>query len=141
MKMLCDGEAMIELDLDRPGKQIAYAGDAFNTAVCPAREIGASPAVDFVTALGRDPNSDRMESLFRTERVGTARSRRHPERRPGICAIALDEHGACSFTGGFLAATLAGQDTAPTMERAHALAARVIGFPGAIIPKGAADAP
>jgi len=43
-----------------------------------------------------------------------------------------------SFNGAFLAAILAGQGTAPALARGHAMAGRVIGHPGAIMP---ADAP
>lgn len=98
MRAICVGEAMIELSFDREGRQIDFAGDVFNTAVYLAREAQPSLEVDFVTVLGSDPISDRMEARFRAEGLSTARIRRHPDRLPGIYAIALDARGERSFT-------------------------------------------
>ena len=97
MRIACVGEAMVELNFDREDKQIAFAGDAFNTAVYLARELGGAGSVEFVTVLGRDAISDRMEASFRAEGVGTANVRRHPDRLPGVYAIALDAAGERSF--------------------------------------------
>ena len=40
-----------------------------------------------------------------------------------------------SFNGGYLAAFIAGKDEAERLAAGHALAARVVGAPGAIIPR------
>lgn len=98
MRVACVGEAMVELNIDATGKQIGFAGDTFNTAVYLARGLGATGDVDFVTVLGRDVISARMEAYFQSEGVGTERIRHHPERQPGVYAIALDEAGERSFT-------------------------------------------
>ena len=94
----CVGEAMVELSFDRPQQQIGYAGDTLNTAIYLARAVGPETQVEFVTVLGRDAVSDRMSAFIASEDVGCARIARHPERLPGIYAIALDERGERSFS-------------------------------------------
>jgi 2-dehydro-3-deoxygluconokinase len=96
MKVVCAGEAMIELSIDAPGRQIGFAGDTFNTAVYMARGLPPG-SVDFATVLGRDALSDRMVAFFEAQGVGTSRIRRHPDRLPGIYSIALDAAGERSF--------------------------------------------
>lgn len=98
MKVLCVGEAMVELAVDAPGRQIGYAGDTLNTAIYLARGLGARGTVDYVTVLGRDPLSDRIADFAAAEGVGTGRIRRHPDRLPGLYAITLDAAGERSFT-------------------------------------------
>ncbi|SOC02655.1 sugar kinase [Rhodobacter maris] len=97
MKIACVGEAMIELNPDRAGAQIGYAGDTLNTAIYLARNFSAAE-VDFVTVLGRDGMSARMEAFIRAEGVGTGRITHHAERLPGVYAIATDETGERSFS-------------------------------------------
>jgi 2-dehydro-3-deoxygluconokinase len=94
----CVGEAMVELSFDRPEQQIGFAGDTLNTAIYLARAIGSAARVEFVTVLGRDAVSDRMSAFIASEDVGCARITRHPERLPGIYAIALDARGERSFS-------------------------------------------
>ncbi|MEO1952579.1 sugar kinase [Thioclava sp.] len=94
----CVGEAMVELSFDRPEQQIGFAGDTLNTAVYLTRAAGAAAQVEFVTVLGRDAVSDRMSAFIAAQGVGCARIRRHPERLPGIYAIALDAEGERSFS-------------------------------------------
>jgi len=96
MKVVCAGEAMIELSIDAPGRQIGFAGDAFNTAVYMARGL-APGSVNFATVLGQDALSDRMLAYFARQGLGTGRIRRHPDRLPGIYSIALDSAGERSF--------------------------------------------
>ncbi|MBZ4022647.1 sugar kinase [Rhodobacter sp. TJ_12] len=97
MKIACVGEAMIELNPDRAGAQIGYAGDTLNTAIYLARGFPGAQ-VDYVTVLGRDAMSARMEAYFRAEGVGTDRITHHPDRLPGIYAIATDAAGERSFS-------------------------------------------
>jgi len=87
---------MIELSIDAPGRQIGFAGDAFNTAVYMARGL-APGSVNFATVLGQDALSDRMLAYFARQGLGTGRIRRHPDRLPGIYSIALDSAGERSF--------------------------------------------
>ena len=96
MKVVCAGEAMIELSIDAPGRQIGFAGDTFNTAVYLARALPPG-SVDFATVVGSDAMSDRMLAFIEAQGVGTGRIRRHPDRLPGIYSIALDADGERSF--------------------------------------------
>ncbi|MEJ1998656.1 MAG: sugar kinase [Maritimibacter sp.] len=98
MRVACVGEAMVELNIDAPERQIGYAGDTFNTAAYLSRALAGAGEVEFVTVLGKDAISDRMEAFFQSQGVGTARIRCHPDRLPGIYAIAVDEAGERSFT-------------------------------------------
>ena len=43
MKVVCAGEAMIEISIDAPGRQVGFAGDTFNTAVYLARALPPRP--------------------------------------------------------------------------------------------------
>lgn len=94
----CVGEAMIELAVDAPDRQIGFAGDTLNTAVYLARGLGGAGRVEFVSVLGQDALSDRMIAFVAAEGVGTGRIRRHPERLPGIYSIAVDAEGERSFS-------------------------------------------
>ena len=97
MKVVCAGEAMIEISIDAPGRQVGFAGDTFNTAVYMARALPPG-TVDYATVVGEDVLSDRMLSFFEAQGVGTGPIWRHPERLPGIYAITLDEQGERSFS-------------------------------------------
>jgi 2-dehydro-3-deoxygluconokinase len=97
-KIACVGEAMIELNIDRVGQQIGFAGDTLNTAIYLARAFEGAGTVEYVTVLGRDVLSDRMEAFIASESVGTSRILRHPERLPGIYSIAVDAKGERSFS-------------------------------------------
>lgn len=98
LRIACIGEAMIELTYARPGGHIGFSGDVLNTAIYLAREIGPGHAVDFVSVVGTDRLSDAMLDFARAEGVGTDRVRRHPQRLPGIYAIATTPEGERSFS-------------------------------------------
>ncbi len=98
MRVACVGEAMVELNIDAGDRQIGFAGDTFNTAVYLSRALAGAGEVEFVTVLGKDAISARMEAFFRAQGVGTSCIRHHPDRLPGLYAIALDEAGERSFT-------------------------------------------
>ena len=53
MKVVCAGEAMIEISIDAPGRQVGFAGDTFNTAVYMARALPPG-SVDYATVVGED---------------------------------------------------------------------------------------
>lgn len=96
--IVCAGEAMIELNIDAPGRQIGFAGDVLNTAVYLARGLHGAGEVQFASVVGRDAMSDRMAAFIAAQGVGTDRLRRHPDRLPGIYAIAVDARGERSFS-------------------------------------------
>ncbi|WP_339681726.1 sugar kinase [uncultured Hyphomonas sp.] len=89
------GEAMLELSQDPAGNaKLAYGGDTLNTAVYMAR-LGAP--VDYITALGVDPYSERMLSAWKKEGLDTCSVLRHPSRLPGLYAIETSPQGERSF--------------------------------------------
>lgn len=98
LRIACVGEAMIELTYARPGGHIGFSGDVLNTAIYLAREIGPGHGVDFVSVVGADRLSDAMLAFARAEGVGIDRVRRHPDRLPGLYAIATTPEGERSFS-------------------------------------------
>jgi 2-dehydro-3-deoxygluconokinase len=89
------GECMVEV-VDRPDGSclFGFGGDTLNTAVYLAR-LGA--AVDYVTALGDDPFSERMLRAWGSEGVGTGLVERKAGRLPGLYVIRTDEAGERRF--------------------------------------------
>ncbi len=99
LRIACVGEAMVELTIDRPERQIGFAGDTLNTAIYLARALGDAGTVEFVTVLGKDALSDRMEDFIASEGVGVSRIRRDTNGKlPGIYSIAVDAAGERSFS-------------------------------------------
>ncbi|MBP2290679.1 sugar kinase [Azospirillum rugosum] len=100
------GECMLEM-VRRPDGAftMGFGGDTLNTAVYLAR-LGAP--VDYVTALGDDPNSDAMVAAWTAEGVGTGHVLRVPGRVPGLYMIETDDKGERRF--------LYWRDAAPARE-------------------------
>ncbi len=99
-RIACIGEVMIELIAQPDGRaQLGVAGDTFNTAVYLARALAGSDArVSYVTALGRDPYSDRIFSALETHGLDTSLVERREGAMPGLYAIDTDEAGERSFS-------------------------------------------
>ena len=99
MKVACIGEAMVELSLDPSGStaRVGFAGDTLNTAIYLKR---AAPALDvaYVTRLGRDAFSTRLQAFITAEGLGTADIEISETRRVGLYAISTDATGERSFT-------------------------------------------
>ncbi|MCJ8139250.1 sugar kinase [Falsirhodobacter halotolerans] len=98
MRFVSIGECMVELtgageDLWRQG----FAGDTFNTAWYARRALPADWTVDYHTALGTDPMSDRMVAFMAAAGVGTGTILRHPTRQAGLYMVSLT-NGERSFT-------------------------------------------
>ncbi len=93
------GECMLELRRDAGGgHRLGFGGDTLNTAVYMARYgAEAGIAVDYVTALGDDPYSERMLDAWRAEAVGVGLVARLPGRLPGLYAIDTDAAGEPRF--------------------------------------------
>lgn len=90
------GEAMIELSrIEGDRARLGVAGDTFNTAVYLAR-LGLH--VQYVTALGDCPFSDRIRQACEDEGVGTDHILTVPGGTPGLYAVSLDDKGERSFT-------------------------------------------
>jgi 2-dehydro-3-deoxygluconokinase len=91
------GECMLEISAaqGQPDlRRLGFGGDTLNTAVYLAR-LGVP--VDYVTALGDDPYSERMIEAWRGEQVGTGLVQRVAGRLPGLYMIEVDEHGERRF--------------------------------------------
>ena len=95
MRFASIGECMLELStLGDDNYSMAYGGDTLNTAVYLAR-LGVE--VDYVTALGDDPLSERMVEAWQAEGVGTRLVLQVPGRLPGLYLIRRDARGERSF--------------------------------------------
>ena len=113
------GECMVELGRTAAGAdtwRVGWGGDTLNTAVYLAR-LGVP--VDYLTALGDDPFSDRMVDGWRAEGVGTRHVARLPGRMPGLYAIETDERGERTFH--YWRGEAAARDVMATLDRAAAL--------------------
>ena len=86
---------MIELSPREGGLYaLGFGGDTLNTAVYMAR-LGM--AVDYLTAMGDDPYSDRMVAAWAGEGVGVGGVRRVANRLPGLHLIETDAKGERRF--------------------------------------------
>src|SRR5688572_14287306 len=96
-KIASIGECMLELSAAQAQpdlRRLGFGGDTLNTAVYLAR-LGVP--VDYVTALGDDPYSQRMIESWRSEGIGTDLVQRAAGRLPGLYMIELDEKGERRF--------------------------------------------
>ena len=109
-RLACLGEVMIELaTLDARTAQIGVAGDTYNTAVylrrllSEQRDDDDTPAardlsVSYITALGDDPMSDRIQAELQQHDLDTDCVERRPGQSPGLYAIETDANGERSFS-------------------------------------------
>ena len=91
------GECMLELSAAESGpdlRRLGFGGDTLNTAIYLAR-LGVK--VDYVTALGDDPYSERMIEAWRAEAVATELVQRVAGRLPGLYMIEVDAAGERRF--------------------------------------------
>ena len=96
-RVACVGEAMIEMSLDGDTAALAVAGDTLNTAVYLKRNAPEID-VDYITRLGSDPFSQRIQSFMESESLGVSRIGIDPIAVPGLYAITLSAEGERSFT-------------------------------------------
>ena len=96
-RVVCIGEAMIELSMAGTTAGVGVAGDTLNTAIYLKR-MAPNLDVDYVTLLGDDPFSDRIEEAIAAEDINTQTIGRLPGARPGLYAITTDDAGERSFT-------------------------------------------
>lgn len=99
-RIACVGEVMIELVARADGQaRLGVAGDTFNTAVYLARTLrGTGAQVAYVTALGRDPYSERILRAIEGHGIETGWIERRAGMMPGLYAIDTDENGERSFS-------------------------------------------
>ena len=98
-RVLCLGEAMVELSLSDATPDVAgvgFAGDTLNTAIYLKR---SAPDIDvgYATKLGSDALSDRIVAMMEGEGLATDLVLRDPVRSPGLYAITTDGRGERSF--------------------------------------------
>jgi len=98
-RIACIGEVMIELSAaGADTARLGVAGDSFNTAVYLSRALrGTGAEVGYVTALGTDPWSDRIEAAIIGHGLTPVIERR-ADRGPGLYAIDTDAAGERRFT-------------------------------------------
>ncbi len=98
-KVICLGEAMIEVSLDQNTPAIAgigHAGDTLNTAIYLKRQAPGL-RVAYATKLGADQLSDGMVAMMQAEGLETDLVLRSKTRLPGLYAISIDDDGERSF--------------------------------------------
>jgi 2-dehydro-3-deoxygluconokinase len=94
-RIICIGEAMLELSSRAGACHLGYGGDTLNTAIHLAR-LGHDVA--YLTALGADPFSADLRSKWADERLDTSLILTDTPRNPGLYAISVDHAGERSFT-------------------------------------------
>lgn len=94
-RILCIGEAMLELSREGEHWALGFGGDTLNTSIHLSR---CGHDVSYFTALGDDPFSRDLRESWRREGIDCSLVLTHPTRRPGLYAIATDGEGERSFT-------------------------------------------
>lgn len=94
-RIVCVGEAMVELSSRSDGWQVGYGGDTINQALHLAR-FGHDVA--YLTVLGCDPFAGPMRAAGGREGVDTSLVLTDPEGTTGLYAISIDAHGERQFS-------------------------------------------
>lgn len=100
MKIVCIGEAMIELSVEPNSRKatIGYAGDTLNTAIYLCRNIDNAHQIYFSTVLGDDQFSSEMVDYIDAEGIDCSLIGKHKTRLPGIYSISKDDAGDRTFS-------------------------------------------
>lgn len=94
-RIVCLGEAMVELSGAEGTWSVDFGGDTLNTAVHLVR---AGHNTAYMTALGTDVFSGRLRRAWAQEGLDCSLVLTHPRRQVGLYAISTDEFGERSFT-------------------------------------------
>ncbi|WP_305098400.1 sugar kinase [Croceibacterium aestuarii] len=94
-RIVCVGEAMVELAPRGNAWDVGSGGDILNQALHLAR-FGHDVA--FLSVLGEDPFAPRMLGDWAREGLDTSLILRDSERATGLYAISIDQHGERHFT-------------------------------------------
>ncbi len=94
-RIVCIGEAMLELSRKGEGWALGYGGDTLNTAIHLAR---AGHDVAYLTAIGSDPLSGEVKMQWAAEGLDTSLILNHPTRSTGLYAISTDNKGERRFS-------------------------------------------
>lgn len=96
-RILCIGEAMVELSAHGDLWRAGIAGDTLNTAWYLRRLLGPSHHIGYLTRVGRGDFSRRAVDFIAAEGIDTTHVTTDPAREIGLYAITLTE-GERSFT-------------------------------------------
>jgi 2-dehydro-3-deoxygluconokinase len=97
-RIVCVGEAMVELASRGPAWDVGYGGDTLNQAIHLVR-FGYDVA--YLTVLGSDPFAPRMTAAWAREGLDTGLVLRDEVCNTGLYSISIDERGSgISITGG-----------------------------------------
>jgi 2-dehydro-3-deoxygluconokinase len=94
-RIVCIGEAMVELSEGVDRRTFRYGGDAIGTAVHLAR-LGHDVA--FFTAVGEEPASHKLRDEWEKEGVDCSLVLTHPTREVGLYAITSGPQGQRQFS-------------------------------------------
>jgi len=94
-RIVCLGEAMVELSPRQGRWDVHYGGDTLNVALHLTR-LGFDVA--YLTALGSDPFAGHMRQAWGREGMDVSLVLTDPERTTGLYSIATDEHGERQFS-------------------------------------------
>ena len=94
-RIVCIGEAMLELSRAGDAWNLGYGGDTLNTAIHLARQ---GHDVACLTAIGGDPLSADLKTRWAAEGIDTSLILTHPTRSTGLYAISTNAAGERSFS-------------------------------------------
>lgn len=92
------GECMLEFyHVNEENFHLGFAGDVFNMAYYFAQLAEAGMTVDMITALGRDPYSQKMIKTWASYGVRGHLTRFIDDKLPGLYLVETDEYGERDF--------------------------------------------
>ena len=94
-RVVCVGEAMVELSPRQGRWDVHYGGDTLNAALHLTR-LGHN--VSYLTALGGDPFAGHMRQAWGREGLDVSQVLTIPEKTTGLYAIDTDERGERHFS-------------------------------------------
>jgi 2-dehydro-3-deoxygluconokinase len=94
-RIVCIGEALLELSQSGGDWHLGYGGDTLNTAIHLARR---GHDVAYLTAIGKDPLSADLKEQWAAEGLDTTLVLEHDARSTGLYAISTDLQGERSFS-------------------------------------------
>ena len=95
VRIVCVGEAMIELSPRDGSWSVGHGGDTMNQALHLVRY---GHDVAYLTVLGCDPFAGQMRAAWGREGMDTSLVLTDPDRATGLYAISIDAHGERQFS-------------------------------------------
>ena len=94
-RIVCVGEAMVEISPRGGGWEVGHGGDTINQA---RHLVRFGHDVAYLTVLGCDPFAGPMRAAWGREGMDTSLVLSDPERTTGLYAISIDPHGERQFS-------------------------------------------